>query len=158
MSRWRLARISCARPRTVLISAMALTDQAPGYSPSRNSATAAGTTRESLLRRAGAVEEASEHAVAAAISAAARAEAGPLPLAEGFRALPGLGARGTVDGRQVLVGRASLLAEHGMPVPAGLAGQCAEWERAGHTAVLAGWDGAVRGEMASNIMVADAGR
>ena len=66
-----------------------------------------------LLRHAGAVEDASEHAVAAAISAAARAETGPLPRAEGFKALPGLGARGVVDGREVVVGRAKLLAEPG---------------------------------------------
>ena len=107
-----------------------------------------GVTRDSLLRHAGAVEDASEHAVASAISAAARAETGPLPLAEGFKALPGLGARGVVDGREVVVGRAKLLAEHGMAVPADLAAQCREWEDAGRTAVLTGWDGAVQGAIA----------
>jgi len=110
--------------------------------------TADGITRKSLLRHAGAVEDASEHAVAAAISAAARAEAGPLPLAEAFKALPGLGARGIVDGREVLVGRAALLAEYGMIAPADLARQCREWEQAGRTAVLVGWDDAVRGAVA----------
>ena len=70
-----------------------------------------GVSRAELLRYAGAVEQASEHAVAAAITAAALAEAAPLPQAEAFRALPGLGARGTVDGREVLVGRERLLAE-----------------------------------------------
>ncbi len=53
-----------------------------------------GVSRADLLRLAGAVEQASEHAVAAAISAAAKDEAGPLPQAVGFKALPGLGARG----------------------------------------------------------------
>ena len=107
-----------------------------------------GVTRGDLLRHAGAVEDASEHAVAAAISAAARAETGPLPPADGFKALPGLGARGVVDGREIVVGRAKLLAEHGMTVPDGLAAQCREWEEAGRTAVLIGWDGAVRGAVA----------
>ena len=65
---------------------------------------AEGTSREALLRYAGAVEQASEHPVAAAISQAARAELGPLPQAEGFAALPGLGARGSVDGHEVVVG------------------------------------------------------
>ena len=65
---------------------------------------AAGASRDVLLRRAGAVEQASEHAVAAAISAAARAELGPLPLAGGFAALPGLGAGGVVDGHEVTSG------------------------------------------------------
>jgi P-type Cu+ transporter len=107
-----------------------------------------GVTRATLLRHAGAVEDASEHAVAVAISAAARKEAGPLPRAEGFRALPGLGARGTIDGHEVVIGRARLLAEHGMTAPSDLAAQCGEWEQAGRTAVLIGWDGAVRGAVA----------
>jgi cation-transporting P-type ATPase A/B/Cu+-exporting ATPase len=107
-----------------------------------------GVTHGDLLRYAGAVEDASEHAVAAAISAAARAETGPLPRADGFKALPGLGARGVVDGREVMVGRAELLAEHGMEVAGDLAGLCCEWEEAGRTAVLIGWDGAVRGAIA----------
>jgi P-type Cu+ transporter len=110
--------------------------------------TVSGVSRISLLRHAGAVEDASEHAVAAAISAAARTEAGPLPLAHGFRALPGLGARGTVDGHEVLVGRQALLAGKDLAVPADLTRQCREWELAGRTAVLVSWDGVVRGAVA----------
>src|SRR5580700_6667036 len=101
---------------------------------------AGDVTRAALLRYAGAVAD--------AIAAAARREAGPLPLAGDFRALPGLGARGTVDGREVVIGRARLLAEHGMTADAELAGQCRQWEQAGRTAVLVGWDGAVRGAIA----------
>jgi heavy metal translocating P-type ATPase len=107
-----------------------------------------GVTRADLLRYAGAVEQASEHAVAAAISATAAAEAGPLPRAERFRALPGLGARGTVEGREVVIGRERLLTGQGMTVPDDLAVQCREWEQAGRTAVLIGWDGAARGAVA----------
>ncbi len=58
-----------------------------------------GVARDDLLRYAGSVEQASEHAVAAAITALARAEAIELTDADGFEALPGLGARGFVDGR-----------------------------------------------------------
>jgi len=107
-----------------------------------------GVSRVTLLRYAGAVEDASEHAVAAAITTAARLAAGPLPLADRFRALPGLGARGTVDGHEVVIGRAKLLAEYDLTVDAELAGQCREWEQAGRTAVLVGWDGRVRGAIA----------
>jgi P-type Cu+ transporter len=106
-----------------------------------------GVTRADLLRFAGAVEQASEHAVAAAIAAAA-AEAGPMPRADGFRALPGLGAQGAVDGREVIVGREKLLTGRGMSVPADLAAQCRSWEQAGRTAVLIGWDGAIQGAVA----------
>ena len=45
-------------------------------------------------------------------------------------------------------GARKLLAEHGMAVDAELAGQCRQWEQAGRTAVLVGWDGAVRGAVA----------
>jgi P-type Cu+ transporter len=109
---------------------------------------AAGVSREVLLRYAGAVEQASEHPVAAAISHAAVKELGPLPQAAGFAALPGLGARGSVDGHEVVVGRDGLLRQQGMTVPASVAGQCRRWERAGCTTVLAGWDGQARGAMA----------
>ncbi len=111
-------------------------------------AQAAGTSRTGLLRHAGAVEQASEHAVAAAISAAACAELGSLPHADGFTALPGLGARGAVDGHDVIVGREKLLRDCGLDIPAGLAAQCVAWERAGRTVVLAGWDGQARGAVA----------
>ena len=118
--------------------------------------TVAGTSRTELLRYAGAVEQASEHAVAAAITAAAETgaetgaetETGPLPAALSFRALPGLGARGTVGGREVVVGRAALLAESGMAAAAELARPCRAWEESGCTTVLVGWDGAVRGALA----------
>ncbi len=109
---------------------------------------ATGTSRDALLRHAGAVEQASGHPVAAAISAAAHAELGPLPQASGFAALPGLGAGGVVDGHDVIVGREKLFRDRGITVPAGLSGQCAAWEQAGCTVVLAGWDGQIFGAVA----------
>ena len=91
------------------------------------------------------MEQASEHPVAAAISAAARAELGSLPQAERFLAMPGLGARGSVDDHDVIIGRGDLFAHLGMAIPEDLAGQCRQQEQAGCTVVLAGWDGQVRG-------------
>jgi Cu+-exporting ATPase len=67
-----------------------------------------------LLRVAAAVEHASEHPVARAVVAAGPAG---LPPVSQFRSLPGLGARGTVEGRDVLVGRPGLLRAEGIPVP-----------------------------------------
>jgi Cu+-exporting ATPase len=64
-----------------------------------------GATRAEILRLAGAVEAASEHPIAQAVAAAARAETGELPPVSGFRNLPGLGVIGTVDGHEVEVGR-----------------------------------------------------
>ena len=114
-------------------------------------AAAPGTEPAEVLRYAGAVEHASEHPIAAAISAeaiGAPARAGPWPTVDGFQALPGLGARGVVDGRRVVVGRERLLRDLGLAIPSGLADQWAQWERAGRTAVLVGWDGQLRGALA----------
>jgi P-type Cu+ transporter len=110
--------------------------------------TAEGTSRGLLLQQAGAVEQASEHPVAAAISKAARAELGSVPDAARFTAMPGLGARGSVDGRDVIIGREGLFTHLGLAVPAGVAAWRAGQEAAGRTVVLAGWDGQVRGALA----------
>jgi len=97
---------------------------------------APGGSREELLRYAGAVEHAAEHPVARAIATAA----GPnLPTVDGFLARPGLGAAGRVDGHDVLVGQARLLAEYSVAAPAG-------------DGIQVAWDGAWRGR----ITVADA--
>jgi heavy metal translocating P-type ATPase len=109
---------------------------------------APGTEPAELLACAGAVEQASEHPIAAAITAAAADRIGPLPAAEDFRALPGLGARAVVDGRHVIVGREKLLRDHGVAIPPGLADQWVAWEQEGRTAVLVGWDGELRGAFA----------
>src|SRR6266508_2821676 len=73
-----------------------------------------GVTRLDVLRLAGAVEAASEHPIGQAIVRAARVELGDLPAVDGFRNEPGVGVRGVVDGRQVVVGRPRLLAERGL--------------------------------------------
>ena len=64
-----------------------------------------GASRADVLRLAGAVETASEHPIAQAVAAAARAELGELPPVTEFRNVPGVGVVGTVDGRRVEVGR-----------------------------------------------------
>jgi P-type Cu+ transporter len=107
-----------------------------------------GVSRKVLLRYAGAVGQASGHPVATAIGEAASAELGPLPQAARFVAMPGLGARGSVDGHEVIIGRESLFSQMRIPVPAEVASQCRGWEQAGSTTVLAGWDGQVRGAVA----------
>ena len=107
---------------------------------------AEGTDEKEVLRLAGAVEHASEHPVARAIALGAEERAGRLPEVEGFENVPGRGVRGRVEGRDVAVGR--LFDD----VPAELTRARDEAERAGRTAVLAGWDGTARAVLA----VADA--
>src|SRR6476646_648233 len=67
-----------------------------------------GEDADEVLRLAGALEDASGHAIARAIADAA-AERGPLPLVEDFTSLDGLGVQGVVDGHAVLVGRPRML-------------------------------------------------
>jgi P-type Cu+ transporter len=110
--------------------------------------TVPGTSRRDLLHYAGSVEEASEHAVATAITALAAAEAAPLAPADDFAALPGLGARGTVEGHQVTLGRAQLFADLGEQVAPDLASWCRSQEEAGRTTVLVSWDDQIRGALA----------
>jgi len=100
-----------------------------------------GAAEEEVLRLAGAVEDASEHPVGQAVARAAAARLGDLPRAGDFTALPGAGVRGTVEGREVTVGRPDLFARLALAVPAPVGRAAGEAEESGRTAVLAGWDG-----------------
>ncbi|GIF97241.1 heavy metal translocating P-type ATPase [Catellatospora citrea] len=75
---------------------------------------APGVQEQDLLRYAAAVEHASEHPIARAVVNGAAARGIAPAAVHDFQSLPGLGAQGVVDGRRVLVGRASLLAEQGV--------------------------------------------
>lgn len=108
----------------------------------------AGTELDTLLRHAGAVEDASEHAVATAISALARAGLGGIPPVADFTSLSGLGARGMVNGQEVLVGSVRLLAARGIPVPTALEERRARWEQQGCTTVVVAAGGVVEGAFA----------
>jgi Cu+-exporting ATPase len=106
---------------------------------------AADEDPDEVLRLAGSLEDASEHPVAAAIATAARERTGDLPVPADFANVEGLGVQGTVDGHGVLVGRAKLLADWALSLPAELAEAMAAAEAAGRTAVAVGWDGQARG-------------
>ncbi|NGO76659.1 copper-translocating P-type ATPase [Streptomyces sp. YC504] len=106
---------------------------------------AASVDDREALRYAAAVEQASEHPVGRAVAAGF---GGELPPVSEFASVPGLGVRGTVEGRPVLVGRGALLAAEGIPVPAELAAASGEAAEQGRTAVLVAWDGSVRAVLA----------
>jgi P-type Cu+ transporter len=107
--------------------------------------TAPDTDRGTLLRYAGALEDASEHPVAQAIAKAAEAELGTLPAPEGFANVEGKGVQGLVDGHAVVVGRESLLADWAQHLDTTLSAAKAQAESHGKTAVAVGWDGRERG-------------
>ena len=113
---------------------------------------AAGVDEAELRRLVAAVESGSEHPVGQALAAMAREE-GALPAPDhtavtGFEAVAGRGVRAVVEGRDIVVGRPSLLADHGLGVPAALEDRRRELEEQGRTVVLAGWEGAARGLIA----------
>ena len=107
-----------------------------------------GIGRAAVLGWAGALEQASEHLVARAVTSAARDELGELPPVDRFSSLPGLGARGRVQGRLISVGRPELFAGVALEVADGLATRCAALEALGRTSVLVGCDDAVVGALA----------
>ena len=104
-----------------------------------------GVDEQDLLRLAGALEAASEHPIARALAAGAADRVGPLPSVADFANLEGLGVRGVVEGRAVLVGRSSLLADWSQPLPPALEAAKAAAEAQGRTAVAVAWDGQARG-------------
>jgi len=67
-----------------------------------------------LLRTAASVEQNSEHPLARAIVAGAKARNIAVPTVTDFDSVTGGGARGSVDGREVLIGKRAWLAEEGV--------------------------------------------
>src|SRR6266571_4420077 len=69
-----------------------------------------------ILGYAGAVEKGSEHPLAEAVVKAAQAKRIELSDPSGFEALPGLGVKATVEGREVLLGNLELMSKFSVPV------------------------------------------
>jgi Cu+-exporting ATPase len=97
-----------------------------------------------LLALAAGLERASEHPLAAAILAAARAKSvAPSAVVE-FRAVPGKGVRGTVDGAPVALGNAALMKDADVDV-APLAARAEALREDGQTVVFVARGGALVG-------------
>ncbi len=107
-----------------------------------------GTEQTELLRIAGAVEDASEHPVARAITAHAREAVGALPAVDGFANHGGRGVVGVVDNHAVVIGQPVWMADWSLQVPDDLAPAIAEAQSRGATVAVVAWDGAVRGFVA----------
>ncbi|AMD98768.1 ATPase P [Actinomyces oris] len=119
-----------------------------GADTSADSAAGLSPLGDEALRLAGAVESASEHPVATAITAAARERLGDLPTPADFSNHEGRGVSATVEGRRVAVGRPDWLAgEMGAEVPEAVRSAVEEAQDSGATAVVLAVGGA--GEAAS---------
>lgn len=91
-------------------------------------------TAGDVLMAAAAVEQGSEHPLSAAIVRAAAAKNIELPSAHAFASIPGKGVRGTVAGRAVVLGNATLMADEGVSVAA--MEEAAKQRRAGGETVM----------------------
>jgi len=78
--------------------------------------TLAGRSEADVLRLAAALESRSEHPIAAGIVQAAKARGVAYPAPDGFSAIPGQGAQGTVDGADVKVVSPGFLKERALTV------------------------------------------
>ena len=101
---------------------------------------AEGIAEDDLLRLAAAVESRSEHPIARAVAEAAEDRGLDLPEVEDFDSLTGLGVRGRVEGRAVLIGSARLLEREGID-PAALSQAAERLGAEGRTVLYAALDG-----------------
>jgi P-type Cu+ transporter len=115
---------------------------------------AEGVEEAEVLRLAGAVEDASEHPIAAAIAARAKEEFELLPAVDEFASEAGVGVRGVVGERTVVVGRASneslstlfgISEQTRHALPSELSAARSEAEALGRTAIAVGWEDEIRG-------------
>ena len=109
--------------------------------------TAPGISEVDLLGMAAALERSSEHPLAAAILAAAKAANAPGPDATDFASVTGKGVTGTVGSRSVALGNAALMADTHVDL-GDLAGEADKLRKDGATALFVGIDGKPGGVIA----------
>jgi Cd2+/Zn2+-exporting ATPase len=107
-----------------------------------------GIERAELLRIVASAESRSEHPIAAAILAAAKAESVPIQAPQDFEAIPGQGIRATLDSAQILVGTERLMNSEGLSVPPEILAQRDKLESEGKSALIVyhsahGWLGVI---------------
>jgi Cu+-exporting ATPase len=107
----------------------------------------ASVAEDEVLRLVASLESSSEHPLADAIVRHAADRGMALADAEGFDAVTGRGAVGTVDGRRIAVGNALLMRDHGID-PGALREDAERLAAEGKTPVYVGIDGALAGVVA----------
>jgi heavy metal translocating P-type ATPase len=104
-----------------------------------------GLNENSFLTKVAAIEAPSEHPLAQAVVSAARRRELTLPEVTQFRARPGQGVEGRLNGTTLWVGNERLMAAQELKLPAPMAATAKEWRQQGLGVVYAGWDGQVAG-------------
>jgi len=111
--------------------------------------------RSEFLRLVASLEVASGHPIGIAVGLAADEEGVSLEPVSNVEASPGLGIRGSVDGRMVAAGNEALMTELGMTGFEQWWKVARRGEEQGYTTFVAGWDGVVRGVIAVSDTIRD---
>ena len=106
-----------------------------------------GYSEDDVLRLAASLDQGSEHPLAAAIVAAARAKGLALESAGTFESASGIGVRGSVGGRTIALGNAALMAQAGINISA-LSVQAEALRANGASVMHLAVDGALAGLLA----------
>jgi Cu+-exporting ATPase len=106
-----------------------------------------GDHRE-FLRLVASVEAASGHPIGKAVALGADDAEIDLVVPDRVESLAGFGVIGTIEGIELVVGKAKLLADRGLGISERWLVEVARLEDEGKTAFLAGWDGEARGVVA----------
>ncbi len=115
-----------------------------------------GARVDEVLLVAGALEDASQHPIGAAIAAEARAIGRDHPPAADFNSVHGQGVLGSVGGRTAAVGRRAWVeGQTGSTSPQPLVRAAMESEHSGQTTVYVGWDGRIQGAIAVGDTIKD---
>jgi Cu+-exporting ATPase len=107
----------------------------------------AGFADSDLLKTVAAVESGSEHPIGQAIVKRAKANGITIPTPIDFEAIPGMGVRARVDGREALVGNRMLFANRGIDIGK-TDDVVSRLENEGKTAMIAAIDGRLAGVLA----------
>jgi Cu+-exporting ATPase len=153
LERTRQARIiALDKTGTVTEGRMHVTRVVPDGAGSSPWPTADPTPQQTrLLEVAATLEQASEHPIARAITAAGASLARPSRELSEFTNLPGYGAQGTLNGEVVLAGNSSLMKRNSVNISSQLESALQEAQTRGETAVLI----AVAGTALGMVAVAD---
>ncbi|MET0657071.1 MAG: heavy metal translocating P-type ATPase [Steroidobacteraceae bacterium] len=108
---------------------------------------AADTDPDEVLRIAASLDQGSEHPLAQAIVAAARAKSLRLTTADAFESASGIGVRGLVEGRRIALGNTALMRQEGIDVHS-LANAADELRGQGSSVMYLAADGALCGLLA----------
>jgi P-type Cu2+ transporter len=98
--------------------------------------TADGLADEAALQLAASAEADSEHTIAQGIVRSARERRLPIPRADAFQSLPGVGVQARVDGRSLLIGGPALLRSRRVRVPPSIAAAAERAAKQGQAAVF----------------------